>query len=283
MNRLMIVLKMIKIEHSIFALPFAFVGMLLATNGWPMGMKIFWTILAMVAARSMAMAYNRLVDWKVDKKNPRTKSRAIPAGLISLVFVGFFIIVSMALFVFSAYMLGPLCLQYSPIAIVILLGYSHIKHISWLCHLVLGTALGGAPVGAYIAVSGSLENAPWWLMAAVMSWVAGFDIFYSLQDMEFDNDEGLHSIPVRFGIKGALIFARLLHFLTVILLLLTGIQFDLGMAYFAGVVISAIMLVYEHTLVKEDDLSKINQAFFTINGLMGFVYLGGVILDLMGG
>ena len=271
------VLEMIKFEHSIFALPFALTAALLALRGVSLSAreiawKLAWIVVAMVAARSVAMAFNRVVDAEIDGKNPRTKTRAIPAGQVSPAFTWGFIVFWGAAFVGASAMLNPLCLKLSPVALAVVCGYSYTKRFTSLAHVVLGLALGIAPAAAWIAVRGSLDPAIVLLSGAVVLWVAGFDIIYSCQDFEFDREAGLHSIPARLGIRNALLLARALHVTMIGLLVWLWALMDLGWVGLAGVAAVAILLVWEHSLVSADDLSKVDAAFFTVNGYVSVLF-----------
>jgi 4-hydroxybenzoate polyprenyltransferase len=264
---------MIKWEHSIFALPFALCGAMLAASGLPTAHQLLWIVVAMVAARSAAMAFNRLADASIDAANPRTRTRALPAGDLSAAFVAMFVIASCAIFILAASQLNRLTLWLSPVALAVLLLYSYTKRFTRWSHLVLGVALGIAPAAAWIAVRGSLDPRILLLTAAVTFWVGGFDVLYACQDFDFDRNAGLYSIPCHFGISTALWVARAFH--AVMLLLLTTLVavFGLGRFAFAGIVVVTLLLVYEHSLVKADDLSKLNAAFFTMNGVISVVFL----------
>jgi 4-hydroxybenzoate polyprenyltransferase len=264
--------EMIKIEHTVFALPFVLSGFILSTPGFPSAATLGWTVLAFASARCAAMTLNRLIDADIDAKNPRTKDRAIPAKKISKGLALTISIVSFAVMLFAASMLPPICLWLSPIAVFWLSFYSFTKRFTWLCHIVLGIALGGAALGGWVAASGALVGAaPWLLALAVTTWVAGFDIIYACQDTEFDSNEKLHSIPSRFGVAGALKISRALHVCTVLFLLALGLALKLALFYYLGLVLIAGMLVYEHRLVKADDLSRVNAAFFTVNGVVSII------------
>jgi 4-hydroxybenzoate polyprenyltransferase len=275
---------MIKIEHTLFALPFAFLGMLLAARGWPSARTIGWILVAMVGARSAAMAFNRLVDRDIDARNPRTATRAIPAGLLTPGFVAAFVVLSLALLVLAAWRLNPLCLRFSTVAIVVLLGYSYTKRFTALAHLVLGLALAGAPLGAWIAVRGDVTATPIVLGIAVLLWVAGFDILYALQDEAFDRGAGLHSIPAAIGRVPSLWLSGLLH--AAMLAILAALPFvyppGLGTFYWIGVAGCAIFLAYQHAIVKPNDLSRLNAAFFTANGVLALWLLAWTAADLLG-
>jgi 4-hydroxybenzoate polyprenyltransferase len=267
-------LEMIKIEHTLFALPFAFLGAVLAANGLPSAWQLLWIVVAMVGARSAAMAFNRIADRSFDAKNPRTASRALPAGLLSVGFVWAFTVASAGLFVLAAAMLNRLTLILSPVALACVLLYSLTKRWTQFSHLVLGACLSIAPTGAWIAVRGEIGSAvPLLLSLVVLLWTAGFDVLYACQDYDFDRQEGLKSIPARFGIGRALWISRLLHaaaFLTLIWLFLTT---ALGPLAFAGVLATGALLVYQHRLVRADDLSRLNAAFFTTNAFVSVILL----------
>ena len=270
-------LEMIKFEHSVFALPFALTGMLLAVReeGFSrrdLGNKLGWIILAMVGARSAAMAFNRIVDAAIDARNPRTKMRAIPAGLLSKAFTWGFVVVASGLFFLAAARLNSLCLKLAPVALGVVFLYSYTKRFTALSHLVLGLALGIAPAAAWIAVRGRLDWPILLLTAAVMLWVAGFDIIYACQDYDFDRAEGLRSLPARLGIARALWVARFLHVVMVGLLLWLSGALALGPLSVAGIAVVTALLAWEHSLVKPHDLSRVNAAFFTVNGCVSVLF-----------
>lgn len=270
-------LDMIKFEHSIFALPFALTGALLAwrESGFPQQnllARFFWIVAAMVGARSAAMTFNRLLDEDIDARNPRTKMRHLPAGLLTRRFAWVFTIASCAIFVLAAAQLNSLCLILSPVALAVVLGYSYTKRFTSLSHLALGFALGIAPSAAWIAMRGSYDPRMLWLTAAVMLWTAGFDIIYSCQDFGFDQREGLHSVPARFGVRNALRISRVLHLLMIGCLFALIATFGLGVMAIAGTVLTMSLLIYEHSLVSAADLSRVNAAFFTVNGVVGIVF-----------
>jgi 4-hydroxybenzoate polyprenyltransferase len=265
-NRAILYLKMIKISHSVFALPFAFTGAILAASGIPSLKQIFWIAVAMVGARSGAMGLNRIIDRNIDAANPRTANREIPSGKIKVRDAVVFTFISLAFFVFAAYNLNPLCLKLSPIAIGVLILYSYTKRFTWLSHFVLGIAISAAPLGAWIAIRGTIDLEIMPLISAVVFWLAGFDVLYALQDMEFDRSHGLHSIPQRFGIKRSLILSRIFHFITWSMLAVNGVFFNLNVVYWTGMFLVAGLLIYEHSLVRPHDLSKLNMAFFNMNG-----------------
>lgn len=271
-------LEMVKIEHSIFALPFAMLGMMWAARGWPGIWKFSWIVVAMVSCRSAAMAWNRIADREIDALNPRTSSRAIPAGLLSLRSTSLFFFISLGLFVFAAGMLNPLALALSPVAIVVTLGYSMCKRFTPLCHFVLGLSLGIAPAAAWIGVTGRLDAAILPVTGAVLLWTAGFDIFYALQDEAFDRAHGLRSLPETLGVRSALVVSRTCHVGSVALLGVAGRLCGAGWVYFVGVTFAAALLAYEQSLVREDDLSKVDIAFFTLNG---YVSLGVFLFALV--
>jgi 4-hydroxybenzoate polyprenyltransferase len=280
-RNLRLTLEMIKWEHSIFALPFALCGAMLAASGLPTAQQILWIVVAMVSARSAAMAFNRLADATIDAQNPRTRTRALPAGQLSPVFVASFVIVSCAIFVLAASQLNWLTLWLSPVALGVVLLYSYTKRFTRFSHLVLGFALGIAPSAAWIAVRGSLDPRILLLTAAVTFWVAGFDILYACQDFEFDRNAGLHSIPRYIGISSALWVARAFHLLMLILLVVLLLAFGLGNVAFAGVIAVFLLLLYEHSLVRANDLSRLNAAFFTMNGVISVVFALFVAGDLL--
>jgi len=281
LRNLRVTLEMIKWEHSIFALPFALCGAILAASGLPTGHQLLWIVIAMIAARSAAMAFNRLADAAIDAANPRTRTRALPAGHLSPAFVATFIIVSCAIFILAAFQLNRLTLWLSPVALAVLFLYSYTKRFTRWSHLVLGFALGIAPSAAWIAVRGSLDPRILLLTAAVTFWVAGFDILYACQDVQFDEDAGLHSIPRYLGIPRSLWIARAFHLIMLLLLIALLPAFALGKVAFAGVAAVALLLLYEHSLVKPDDLSKLNAAFFTMNGVISVIFALFVAADLL--
>jgi 4-hydroxybenzoate polyprenyltransferase len=272
---------MIKWEHSVFALPFALCGAMLAARGRPTGWQLVWIIVAMMSARSAAMAFNRFVDAEIDGENPRTKTRAVPAGLLTKQFVAVFVVVASAVFILAAAMLNRLTLTLSPVALAIIFLYSYTKRFTRWSHLVLGFALGVAPAAAWIAVRGSLDVRILLLTGVVTLWVAGFDVLYACQDCEFDAGFGLHSIPLHYGIRRALLLARLMHVGMLLLLIALVVTFGLGKLAMAGVVTVGLLLAYEHSLVSSRDLSKLNAAFFTMNGVIAAVLFVFVAADLM--
>jgi 4-hydroxybenzoate polyprenyltransferase len=281
LHNLRVTLEMIKWEHSIFALPFALSGAMLAASGLPSAHQLLWIVIAMLAARSAAMAFNRLADAAIDAANPRTRTRALPAGHLSPSFVATFVAVSCAIFILAASQLNRLTLWLSPVALAVILLYSYAKRFTRLSHLVLGVALGIAPSAAWIAVRGTLDPRILLLSAAVTFWVGGFDVLYACQDFEFDRDSGLHSIPRHIGIGPSLWIARVFHLIMLIFLVSLLPAFGLGKVALAGVIAVMLLLVYEHTLVKPDDLSKLNAAFFTMNGVISVVFALFVGADIL--
>lgn len=277
------VLEMIKFEHTLFALPFAFMGMMLAAEGLPVPSTIGWIVVAMVGARSAAMSFNRLVDRHIDSANPRTVDRALPQALVTPRFVALFTVASCGLLILAAWRLNPLALRLTPVALVILLGYSFTKRFTPWSHLVLGLALAGAPVGAWIAVRGDVQAPSLVLGAAVLSWVAGFDILYALQDLDLDTGAGLHSVPVRFGERAALWISAGLHLTTLYCLAVLPwiYQGRLGVAYWFGVGGCAMLLAWQHWIVRPGDLSRLDAAFFGANSFLGIWLLATTALDLL--
>jgi 4-hydroxybenzoate polyprenyltransferase len=274
--------RMIRFSHSIFALPFAFSGAALAAAvAGITAAQVGWIILAMVAARSAAMGFNRLVDRHIDAANPRTAQRELPQGVVSPLAVWILVVLSALALIGAAWKLNPLCLALSPVALFVVGGYSFTKRFTWGSHLVLGLGLGLAPLGAWIAVAGQFNPAPVLLGLAVMSWVAGFDILYSCQDHEYDKGVGLHSIPVRFGLVGALRLARILHVMTIVFMLCVGTVAGMRWIYFAGVGAISLLLCWEHRLVQPDDLTKVNTAFMTANSIISVAYFAFTLTDLL--
>ena len=277
LKRLRLTLDMIKFEHSVFALPFALTGALLAFreggfNTQDAWWTVLWIVVAMVGARSAAMAFNRLVDAEIDARNPRTRTRHLPAGMLSRTFCWGFTLAASVLFLFASWELNALCFRLAPVALAVVFAYSFTKRFTHLSHIVLGFALGIAPAAAWIAVRGSLDPRILWLTAAVTFWTAGFDIIYSCQDYEFDCDLQLYSVPRLVGIGKALTIARGLHVVMIVSLLILVWQLRLGMLSVAGVAAIAGLLVYEHGIVKADDLSRVNAAFFTMNGWVSVLF-----------
>jgi 4-hydroxybenzoate polyprenyltransferase len=274
-------LEMIKWEHSIFALPFALTGAVLAAGGWPRLSVLGWIVLCMVSARSAAMSFNRLVDAGIDAANPRTAMRALPAGRLSAGFVGGFVVVSAAVFLFSAAMLNRFTLELAPLALAVVLAYSYMKRVTRWSHLVLGLALGIAPAAAWIAVRGSLDWRIAMLSAAVLLWVSGFDVLYACQDFEHDRAVGLNSVPQAFGLEGAFWIARAMHVGMLCLLLWLTRLFGLGTLAMVGVGTVAALLLYEHSIVSPRDLRRMNAAFFTLNGVISVVFFGFFAADVL--
>ncbi len=276
-NRIRTVLEMIKFEHSVFALPFALTGALLAarftSHGWPSWKQVAWIIVAMVAARSAAMTINRIADVRYDKENPRTAQRALATGALSTRFAWIFTATAIAVFFVSAWQLNPLALRLAPVALVILFFYSYTKRFSNWSHLFLGFALGISPAAAWIAVTGHLNLRMLILCAAVTLWVGGFDVLYACQDVDFDRRAGLFSVPKKFGIASALLIARAMHVGVVVLLAWLAASFSLPWPAWAGIAVVAALLAYEHSLVKADDLSKLDAAFFAMNGYISISFL----------
>jgi len=266
LEKTVLYLKMIKFSHSVFALPFALTSAFIAAKGIPEGGVLFWIMVAMVSARTIAMGLNRIIDRTIDRENPRTAQRELPAGRLTLLETSVFVAIAMVIFEFSAYMLNPLCLKLSFIALFFIVLYSFTKRFTWASHFALGITISGAPVGAWIAVRGGFEPGILFLGFSVVFWLAGFDILYAFQDVEFDRRYGLYSIPLRFGIAKSLRISRVCHACTWVLLVCTGIFFGMSFPYYIGILITTLLLVYEHSMVKPDDLSKLNKAFFDMNG-----------------
>ena len=273
-------LDAIKVEHTIFALPFAYLGMVLAARGWPGWHAFVWITVAMVAARTTAMAANRLIDRHVDARNPRTANRHLPRGLLKPGTLAIAATLSAAVFFVAAWQLGPLCFALAPVALVFLVGYSYTKYFTWTSHWILGFTDGAAAAGAWIAVRGTMEAPAWLLWLAVTVWIAGFDLLYACQDVEFDRRAGLHAVPARFGIPAALALARVCHVLTALALAAVGVTMHLGIAYWVGWLVVTGLLVYEHSLVSADDLSRLDMAFFNVNGYIALVVLVAVVAGL---
>ena len=271
--------RLVKIEHTLFALPFAYVGAFLAVDGTPSGHDLLWITLAMVGARSLAMALNRLIDAGIDARNPRTAGRELPSGQLSVAQVAVFSAASLALFLAAVWELNPLVRWLWPIPVVGFVVYPYLKRFTWLCHLWLGAVDGLAPVGAWVAITGRLPWQAWVLGAAVAFWVAGFDLFYALFDEEIDRREGLHSVVTRFGVRGAFLGSRMAHAATVACLAAAGIGLPVGALYWLGVAAVSLLLAYEHSLVRPGDLRRLDAAFFTMNGVISVVFAVFVIVD----
>jgi 4-hydroxybenzoate polyprenyltransferase len=283
-NKARTLLEMIKFSHTVFAFPFALMGVVLASlaSGVPPSFgQVFWVCVAMVGARSGAMGLNRVIDARIDAENPRTAGRHIPAGLVSRGEAWLFVLISFAVLLGAAWMLNPLCFYLAPVAIFFLALYSYCKRFTTLAHVVLGLCLGTAPVGAWIALRGDIGWPVLALGLAVLFWVAGFDIFYALQDLDFDRDKGLHSIPARLGVERSLKLVRIFHILMVALLLLLPLGVRLGWIYLTGVAVVAAFLVYEHRLVKPEDLSRLDAAFFNMNGYISVTIFLFTLVDAL--
>jgi 4-hydroxybenzoate polyprenyltransferase len=272
---------MIKFEHTVFALPFAFTGAVLAANGLPSLRTILWITVAMVGARSAAMGFNRWADRKFDAENPRTKERALPRGLVTPFQVVIFTALSSAVLIFAAYMLNPLSFYLSPVALATVFFYSYTKRFTFLSHAFLGLAICLAPIGSWIAVSGKIAPPALVLGGAVLFWLLGFDILYALQDIEFDKKAGLHSIPQRYGIRRALLISRTAHAISMGALFWLSYLLSLGWYYLAGIFIALCLIIYEHSLIKEDDLSKLDLAFFNMNGYISVTIFIFTFLDAL--
>jgi 4-hydroxybenzoate polyprenyltransferase len=272
--------SLVKIEHTVFALPFAYIGALLSVHDVPSASDLLWITVAMVGARSLAMGLNRLVDAEIDARNPRTAKRELPAGLLSRVQVVVFCALAFAIYLVACFQLAPVVRWLWPIPLVGFVVYPYLKRFTWLSHLWLGVVDGLAPVGGWVAVTGELPWEAWALGGAVAAWIAGFDFFYSLFDREVDLQQGLHSAAARFGVAGAFRGARVLHVVTVALLAAAGLGLHLGWAYWLGVVAVAVLLAYEHSLIRPDDLRRLDAAFFTVNGVISVVFLFFVVLEV---
>jgi 4-hydroxybenzoate polyprenyltransferase len=273
--------RLVKIEHIVFALPFAYVGAFLAVDGAPSAHDLLWITLAMVGARSLAMALNRLIDAGIDARNPRTAGRELPSGQLSVAQVAVFCAASLALFGLSVWQLAPLTHVLWPIPVAGFVIYPYLKRLTWLCHLWLGVVDGLAPVGAWVAITNHLPWQAWVLGAAVAFWVAGFDFFYALFDVDVDRTERLHSIATRFGVPGAFLGARLSHLATVGCLVIAGAGLPVGVLYWIGVAVVGSLLVYEHALVRPGDLRRLDAAFFTMNGVISVAFAAFVIGDAL--
>jgi 4-hydroxybenzoate polyprenyltransferase len=273
--------RLVKLEHTVFALPFAYVGAFLAVDGVPSAHALLWITVAMVGARSLAMALNRLIDAGIDAANPRTATRELPSGALSAAAVCAFIAVSLAVFLLAVWQLAPIVRFLWPIPVAAFVIYPYLKRFTWLCHFWLGAVDGLAPVGAWVAIRGDLPWQAWALGAAVAAWVAGFDVFYSLFDVEIDRAQGLNSIAVRFGERGAFTAARALHLATVALLAAVGLGVPVGWWYWAGVAAVALLLAYEHSIVRPGDLRRLDAAFFTLNGVISLAFFAFVLADVV--
>jgi 4-hydroxybenzoate polyprenyltransferase len=274
--------RMVKFSHTVFALPFALASATMAARGHGITLgQIVAILLAMVGARTAAMGFNRIVDRRIDAANPRTAGREIPSGKVSVTAAASLTAASVLLFLGAAAYLGRLCLWLSPAVLVFVLGYSFTKRFTWLCHLVLGFAIGIAPVGAWIAVRGEFGAPSLWLLFAVTTWIGGFDILYALADRDFDRQAGIRSIPARFGVFGALVLSALAHVGSVVALVMAGISAHLGWIYFAGVALATIMLIWEHAIVRPSDLSRLDVAFFNLNGYVSVIYFAATLIDTL--
>jgi 4-hydroxybenzoate polyprenyltransferase len=273
--------SLVKIEHTVFALPFAYVGALLAVDAVPSAHDLVWITVAMVGARSLAMALNRLIDAEIDARNPRTAGRELPAGRLTRMQVVLFCVASLAVFLVAVWQLDPICRWLWPIPVAGFVVYPYLKRVTWLAHLWLGAVDGLAPMGAWIAIRGDLPWQAWALGGAVAAWVAGFDLFYSLFDVEIDRAQGLHSWATRWGERGVFVGARVLHLLTVWLLAAAGAGLDVGLLYWLGVAVVAGLLSYEHSLVRPGDLRRLDAAFFTMNGVISVTFFAFVLADVL--
>lgn len=276
-----VTLEMIKWEHSVFALPFALTAAVLAAGGWPPLRVLCWIVVCMVAARSAAMAFNRLVDARLDAANPRTATRALPAGALSAGFVGGFVAVSVVVFVLGTAMLNPLTLRLAPVALAVVLAYSYMKRVTRWSHVVLGLALGIAPSAAWIAVKGTLDARIVVLTLAVLFWVGGFDVLYACQDFEYDRRVGLNSVPQAFGVEAAFWIARGMHVAMLLTLCWLIALFGLGKLAMIGVFVVALLLLYEHLIISPQDMRRMNAAFFTLNGIISVVFFVFVAADVL--
>lgn len=273
--------RMVKLSHSVFALPFAFAGAALAADRYGVRLaQLAWISVAMVAARNAAMGFNRLADHRIDERNPRTAVRELPARALGRGPVWAFTAALAVLFVFAAFRLNPLCGWLSPLALAIVLGYSYTKRFTWGSHAVLGLALAVAPVGGWLAIAGRFDGVAWLLAATVVPWVAGFDILYACQDAEYDRREGLHSVPARFGVPSALRIARLLHLAALLAMAAVGWAAGLHTAYWVGVAVIAMIFIWQHSLVRSDDLSRVGVAFLNMNGAISVLYLASILAAL---
>jgi len=270
----------VKIEHTVFALPFAYIGALLCRNEIPSAHDLIWITLAMVGARSLAMSINRLVDAEIDARNPRTATRELPSGMLTRVQVIVFCALALALYLLACFQLEPIVRYLAPIPIIGFVVYPYLKRFTWASHFWLGAVDGLAPVGAWVAITGRLPWESWALGVAVATWIAGFDLFYSLFDRDVDLEQGLHSVPARFGVEGAFLGARILHIATVLLLAAVGAGLHLGWLYWLGVVAVAVLLAWEHSLIRPGDLRRLDAAFFSVNGLISVVFLAFVLAEV---
>lgn len=280
LTKLKYILNMVDFGHTLFGLPFAYLGAFLAIKGMPGFDQLLWITLAMFGARTAALCLNRLIDIDIDRANPRTSNWVLPSGKLSLNKVWIIVFIALALLFYSASRLNPLCFKLAPLAVLILWGYSYTKRFTWWCHLILGLAIGMGPIGAWFAITGTFDLQPSVLGLAVACWIAGFDTMYACQDIEFDRQQHLYSIPARFGGKGALAFSVGFHTCTILFLVLTGLFLDLGLFYYIGVLLAGVVLVYEHLIVKPGDLSRVNFASFKINHYVGLLILVTTLMDI---
>lgn len=271
---------MVDFGHTLFGLPFAYLGAFLAVPGMPTWHQLGWITVAMISARTAALSLNRLIDLNYDTANPRTAGWVLPSGQINPLRVWAGVFIFWVLLFYAAWQLNPLCFKLAPLAVLILWGYSYTKRFTWWCHLILGMAIGIGPIGAWFAITGTFDWQPFLIGSAVAFWIAGFDTMYACQDIKFDRETGLFSIPARFGEKGALTFSAVFHVLTIIFLILTGIILHLGVWYFAGVSLAALILIYEHMIVKPGDLSRVNFASFKINRYVGMLIFLAALMDI---
>ena len=273
--------RLVKFEHTIFALPFAYVGAFLAVDGIPSAHDLLWITLAMVGARSLAMALNRLIDARIDARNPRTATRELPSGALSTAAVVGFCVAALVLYLVSVWQLDPLVRWLSPIPVLMFVIYPYLKRFTWLCHLWLGAVDGLAPIGAWAAIKGEIPWQAWALGGAVACWIAGFDLFYALFDADVDREQGLHSWVTRFGEEGTFAGARVLHLTTIALLVAVGLGLDVGVLYWVGVLAVGALLLYEHSLVRPGDLRRLDTAFFTMNGVISVAFFAFVLADVL--
>lgn len=281
MHKLLQFLNLIDFGHTLFGLPFAYLGAVLAASGIPSLAQLGWITLAMASARTAALCLNRIIDRHLDRANPRTAHWVLAAGELPLSPIWAVVIISLTLLFLAAARLNPLCLQLAPLAVLVLWGYSYTKRFTWLCHLILGLAIGMGPIGAWIAITGSLDWKPFLLGLAVACWVAGFDTMYACQDIEFDREQGLYSIPARFGARGALRFSEALHFLMVVFLIAAGLAFKLGIWYYSGVAIAAAVLLYQHAIVSPANMNRVNFASFKVNHYVGLLIFMATLTDIV--
>lgn len=281
MNKLKLFLKMVDFGHSLFGLPFAYLGAFLAIRAVPSAEQILWITIAMVSARTAALCLNRLIDRNFDRKNPRTSDWVMASEKLAVKKVWVLVFIFFILLFYSAYRLNPLCVKLAPLAVIVLWGYSYTKRFTWWCHLILGLAIGIGPIGGWIAITGTFDFIPFILGMAVACWIAGFDAMYACQDIGFDRASGLYSIPARFGERGALHFSAVFHLFTVLFLIVNGIVLNLGIWYYLGVVLTFIILAYEHLIVRPGYLEKVNFASFKINHYVGIMIFAFSIIDIL--